>query len=374
MSLRLLFFLALPSVVDSIYRAQLFARSHRGLPKHSFEPVARWMVLIPSRSEGAGLRPTLESTRAALTPDDGEIVVLLDGDDAEGEEIAVGLGCVSLVKRPAGPSKAAALRWFAHHHRDRLRLCDAVLLLDVGSRLPVDFFERFRWPAHADAVQAFLRGSGTGAGDAAALSENLAQSREDVGRESLGWSVRLRGTGMAVLPSVFERLFLRVVTQVEDMEASLLVIADGFVSRMTPENCYVLDEKPLSVTSAAVQRARWLVGKLQIVRQSPAIVRALIRHPVEALGFAAEIFGRPLALSVPFRAVIAAMLIVSGIQRSDRVAQILGAIVIVSAISDSALVLVHSSLTSSIRLITAWLGAVLLAPRAFLRWMRARRP
>jgi cellulose synthase/poly-beta-1,6-N-acetylglucosamine synthase-like glycosyltransferase len=315
-------------------------------------PSVNLLIVIPARAEGERLQATLASANGA------DVLLLLDGDDpgvnAHGARV--------VVKTPAGPSKAAALAWLAREHRGLLEPYDAILILDAGSRLAPDFFDRFEWPAGAAAVQTFLHGSSEGVGAAAAESERVAQGTEDGGREALGWNVRLRGTGSAFTTRAFLEIMPRLDTRIEDLEASLLLTANGETIRMS--EAVVLDEKPESMTAAASQRARWLLGRYELlVRRAPAFVQVIARRPLEGAAFFFEIFGRPLSLMAPLRAV-------TGILLMRRGQPAFGGILALSAAADVAL---HTKARPAavLRLGGSWLMALLLAPRALVRWMRA---
>jgi hypothetical protein len=242
---------------------------------------------------------------------------------------------------------------------------DAVLLLDVGSRLSEGFFDRFRWKTGSAAMQAFISGSG----GAAAVSESFAQGVEDVGRERLGWAVRLRGTGTAFRPDVFREIAPRLSTQVEDLEASLLLAGSGRVATMAHPEARVLDEKPADVATSATQRSRWLAGRFQVVARHHGALHSLIRRdPLEGMAFACELASRPLSLSALLR------LAAGGALLWER-RYVLGALALASVAADLA---VHAKKGArpgaSAELLGAWIRAAGLTPRALGRWMRARRP
>ncbi len=309
------------------------------------------LIVIPARAEGERLQKTLASTKGA------DALLLLDGDDpgvdAHGARV--------VVKTPAGPSKAAALAWLAREHRATIEQYETILILDAGSRLAPDFFEHFDWPEDATAVQTFLHGSSEGVGAAAAESERVAQGTEDRGREALGWNVRLRGTGSAFTSQAFLALMPRLDTRIEDLEATLLLTANGEKIRMS--EAVVLDEKPEAMTAAASQRARWFLGRYELlVRRAPAFAQVIAKRPLEGTAFLVEIFGRPLSLTAPLR-------LAAGILLTRRSHPIFGGILMLSAAADVAL---HTRArpASVLRLGASWLLALLLAPRALVRWMR----
>lgn len=295
-------------------------------------------------------------------------LLLLDGEDQIAAAVARELGVEVVVKTPPGPTKARALQWLAAH--PLMAGVGAVLILDVGSILPAGFFSSLRLPEGAGAMQTMLRGTGAGVGEAAAISESVAQSSEDRGRAALHWSVRLRGTGSIFRRDAFEYVISRQVTRVEDLECSLLLAAAGYRIALLEES-EVFDEKPHDVASAASQRARWILGRYELVVRHPgAFLRLLLRRPAEGLAFVAEIFGRPLALTSLLRIAAGVVCLVS----SGALLQIIGALLVASGTID---IIAHvrspRAARAALSLLVAWVRAIFLAPRALFRWMRAKR-
>jgi len=370
-----------------------------GQPRH-------WLVIVPARAEGARLQTTMSSIAAAMRGrDDVTALLLLDGEDDEAAASARENGFAVRVKLPPGPTKAAALAWLVAEefvvtaasavtappmaapaaqgaavtaegsgHHKLLENADAILIIDAGSRVKPDFFERFIWPEGADAVQTHLSGVADSHSDrdtaaAASLSERFAQSREDRGREAFGWNVRLRGTGTAFRPKTFADVIPRLVTRIEDHEASLLLTAEGAKICLAPDDAIVFDEKPSSVDAAASQRARWLLGRYELLlRRGGTFASIMAKHPAEGAALFAEIFGRPLSLTIPLRVVAGAWAIREG-------HPILGGIVAGSAAIDvlSHLVAARGIPRGSASFAASWLLAVVYAPRALTRWLRTDR-
>lgn len=365
--------LAVPPLLDTVFRSVLASSSRRRPAADTGE--ARWLVLVPARDEGPAVEPTLISVLAAGVRHDVRPLLLLDGDDIVAATVAARLGVEVKVKRPAGPSKAATLAWYAREFGSELERCDTVLVLDVGSLVDVGFFAG-SWPRGADAAQAFLRGTGEGPGRAIALSERRAQEREDLGREALGWAVRLRGTGTALTPAVFRSLMPQLRTTVEDLEISLLLAASGARVVMMPPRAAVRDEKPERIGLAAGQRARWLAGRIQLLLRRPrALARLVSKRPIEGVAFAAELLGRPLSLTALARLVIASVLAGAAVSgRGDMVEVVLAALLVASVAADAALVGAQDAAASAGTLLASWLAALALLPRAFLGWIKGRRP
>lgn len=366
----ILYALALGPIVlaalDSLIRAVLVVRSRGGAGVVEGERPARWLVVIPARAEGARLRDSIQSVVNAAKGYDVTTLLVLDGDDPEAAALE---GIEVLVKEPAGPSKAAVLEWLAREHRARLEDHDAILIIDAGSRLVPDFFEHFVWPGGADAVQTHLAGSGSGAGAAAAASERFAQSHEDRGRESLGWNARLRGTGSAFRPPVFLDVVPRLITRIEDSEASILLTASGKTIRMAPERAIVIDEKPNEVGAAASQRARWLLGRYELLfRRFGSFLVIVTRKPAEGVALFAEIFGRPLSLTVPLRAIVGAVAFRYGYNTLGGIAAGSAALDVIAHLSAS-----RGDARGWLRFGASWLMALIFLPRALTRWLRVDR-
>lgn len=370
-----LFALAAPSIFDSLIRTILVFSSRREGEPRPTRRVGRWLVLIPARDEGRLVEATVSSIAAASGRHDVEILLVLDGEDAIARERSEALGAKVVVKEPAGPTKGSLLRWVAENHQETLFKADAVMLLDVGSVLDPSFFDHFEWREGSEAMQAWLLGSGEGTGEAASASESLAQSGEDAGRERVGWNVRLRGTGTVLTPAAFSGTAPLLVTQVEDLEASLLLAAADARIAMAPRGAIVRDEKPDRIQDAAVQRSRWLAGKLEVfLRHAPALYALIRRHPLEGVAFVAEMLARPLALTVPFRLVAGAWVFADGLPSPEPWRWLLAMAAVASALTDVWFLLRGGlSIRGATRMGLAWGGALALSPRALVRWMRARR-
>jgi cellulose synthase/poly-beta-1,6-N-acetylglucosamine synthase-like glycosyltransferase len=369
--------LALPSVADTLVRAVMAALARHftsadGRPGDTL----RWLVLVPSHFEGEAVAPTLRSVIAARGATSLRTVVLLDGPDPEAQAVCDLLGVETRTKQPAGPSKSAALGWAAEQLRSQLAETDAVLLLDVGSTLVPDFFTLLRWPAGAAGVQAFLAGRGEGAAAAAAYAERSAQRWDDRGRQTLGWAVRLRGTGTALTPAAFTQVVERLRTRVDDHEATLLLASAGERLVLGPPDAVVRDEKPASVRDAARQRARWLAGRYAVLlRQPGAVLRLIRRRPMEGLAFLIEILSRPFSLTAILRIAVAGVLFAAAWRTGAFGPALVAGVVLASVVADAALILRVGGVPwpGIGRLVLAWIRALPLLPYAVFHWLGARR-
>jgi cellulose synthase/poly-beta-1,6-N-acetylglucosamine synthase-like glycosyltransferase len=222
---------------------------------------------------------------------------------------------------------------------------------------------------------------GAGVGQAASLSETAAQEWQDRGRQALGWSVQLRGTGTAYTPAALRALAPNLRTSIEDTEATLLLAAGGGRSVLGAEHAWVEDVKPATIADAARQRSRWLLGQLAILlRQPGALLRLTARRPFEGLAFIAGLLSRPLSVTALLRLALAVTFAIDGLVGEGGFAALVAcALLVVSLVLDIALLRRANGarwgqlVSGSGRLLLAWGGAVLLLPRALLGWVRARR-
>jgi len=99
----------------------------------------------------------------------------------------------------------------------------------------------------------------------AGWSEVLMQRIDDEARRRCGWQVPLRGTGMALRGELLAELAPRLHTYAEDLELDLILASRGarvdFVSQAV-----IFDPKPQESAGASRQRARWLQGQMQVLR------------------------------------------------------------------------------------------------------------
>lgn len=370
----LVFLVVAPATIDACIRLLLTirARSWR-FAGAGAAPPRRWLVIVPARAEGASVEPTLRSVLAGSPAHPPAVVLLLDGPDSVAAECAARLGVEVVVKPSGGPTKAAVLAWIAAGLQEKIRAAEAVLFVDVGSRLEEGFFERFVWPADADAVQAFLAGRGRSVGEAAARSELLAQHREDQGRERLGWAVRLRGTGTVLRPPVALAELGRLRSTVEDFEMSLLLAAGGYRVRLGPSSPLVWDDKPETISAAARQRTRWFAGRFSLLVVQPrAWLRLLRRSPGQGAAFLVELFSRPLTLTMPVRLLAAAAVLTLA---ADAATVAAAAVVLASVVLDAAWAAAgmrRSGWSAAFKLAAAWITAVVMLPRALFGWLRVR--
>ena len=164
----------------------------------------RFLVLIPAHNEAVVIGRCLEAIRADARAGDVLLVVADRCTDATAE-IARQFGALVLERGPEEKPGRAAARQAGLEHARSLEW-DAVVMLDADSVIEPGFFDACQQAlaAGADAVQA--RSESRRGHSLAAEASLAAFALQGItiprGRDRLGLSVRLRGTGMAIRRSL----------------------------------------------------------------------------------------------------------------------------------------------------------------------------
>jgi cellulose synthase/poly-beta-1,6-N-acetylglucosamine synthase-like glycosyltransferase len=269
------------------------------------------IVLIAAHNEAGTIGATVAAVAAQLRewPGSGLWVVADRCDDATAEEAAAA-GARVAVRTAAGSNgrlgKCAVIAWWLEHYESEWRSRDAVVIQDADSRLRTGSLGAIR-QAMSDrevaVAQCFVApDAGTSSGRLAGWSEVLMQRIDDEARRRRGWSVPLRGTGMAFRGKVLAELAPRLHTLAEDLELDILLAAAGRRVAFVPE-AVVFDPKPSESKGASRQRARWLQGQLQVLgAYSREIIQALMKGGLGAWFLIALLIMRPKILFIGLRA------------------------------------------------------------------------
>jgi cellulose synthase/poly-beta-1,6-N-acetylglucosamine synthase-like glycosyltransferase len=272
----------------------------------------RFLVLVPAHNEELVIHRCLEAIAADRRPAD-QVLVVADRCTDHTAEIARGYGASVLERgedeepgraaaRQAGLEYARGLEW------------DAVLMLDADSVIEPGFFTACAQAllTGAPAVQARSESSH---GRSLAMQASLAAfTLQGItiprGRDRLGLSVRLRGTGMAIRRDLALTHRFRAPAS-EDLVFTLDLLLDGV-------RCRHVDAARLRSDGAGNwdtfggQKVRYEAGRMAAARAYvPRLVRRGIRHRDASCLEAAWFLATPPfalgALSLGLAAVIAAV-------------------------------------------------------------------
>ncbi len=346
----------------------------------------RIVVVVMAHDEAEVLVETLAALRrASPAPDEVHVVADRCRDDTAG--VARIAGAIVHVRAAGRGGKGRALHWWVERTRRRGQPNDVVLVLDADSMIDERMIGELRtvFRRGADAVQSYVKpvlSSDHPIARLGALSENLDQQGGDRLRRLIGWSSRLRGTGMAFRRSILQDVSGSLRTVTEDAELSLLLAGRGVTILWVP-NATVFDPKPAGYEGMQRQRARWLQGQAQIVREHPALLVRLMSQGPPAWSLITAVLLRPKALFIPLKALSLALALAAAIQYDSPLLPLVVASLSLALIGDALMFLVGmhhiSDRRGALRTLAwgplyfgMWLGSILLSISRRGVWLRAR--
>lgn len=240
-------------------------------------------VLILAHDEAGVIGNTVLSIMPALLPEDA-IFVVADNCTDETVKRARSAGAQVIIRSTGNAKgKGEALAWFLKEHVDSLKKYGTFVILDADSKIRAGFLRTIRenLTRGNQAMQCFVNPvhDDSPISQLAAFSDLLEQTISDRLRSKLGWSVRLRGTGMVIHSELLFGLSDRLQTDVEDIALTLLLTAQCIPIGQV-EAAQVYDEKPVTNHAATQQRARWFRGQCKALWQyRQDIFKILLKGP-----------------------------------------------------------------------------------------------
>jgi cellulose synthase/poly-beta-1,6-N-acetylglucosamine synthase-like glycosyltransferase len=260
-----------------------------GAPPPPGEPL-RFAVLVPGHDEEGAIGDTLRALDALdYPPDRVDVVVIADNCSDATAAIARAAGAIVLERTdPERRGKGHALNWAL----DRLREtsdAEAIAFVDADC-LPTPNLLRAadaRLRGGAVAVQADYVVSNAEASATSALryaAFALFNRVRPLGRERLGLSAGLVGTGMAFRRPVIERLRFDTASVTEDGELHLRLLEQGDRVAFVPEAA-VLSPMPTAAADTTAQQTRWEGGRVEVLRTRRRGLLARGNRPLRAALF-----------------------------------------------------------------------------------------
>lgn len=253
---------------------------HPALTPENLQPQAdrRAAVLILANNEAQVITQAVQSVTEALKSGDA-IFVIADNCSDETAVRARQAGAQVYERQTGIPSsKGAALTWFIRQAQAELRNYDLLTILDADNRIPRDFISKAKVFYKEGVLQCLVQPveyERSALSSLIALSEFHEQLTMDAIRTRLGWSVRLRGTGMLIPPKLLEAEAGEIETEVEDFALTLLFAAHKVKIRRD-NRLWVYDSKPHETTLASRQRARWYRGQWAASRRYGREIGSLV--------------------------------------------------------------------------------------------------
>ena len=250
--------------------------------KEKQKPLA---LLVLAHNESSVIEETVELSLKAVSSEDSLFVVADHCADDTADK-AQNVGATVLLRSEGVPdSKGAALSWFVQEMGGKLHKFSRIIILDADSVIKPEFIINIKKNIIEgnELLQAFVYpqfDKKSPVGTLAALSELHDQHISDKIRSKLGWTVRLRGTGMVISPRLLLSLNeAQLRTQVEDIALSLIFASRGIKTKRL-DTAILFDPKPSTVKIASKQRARWFRGQQTAMWQyRKEIVQVFLQGP-----------------------------------------------------------------------------------------------
>jgi hypothetical protein len=245
----------------------------------------RVTVLVPAHDEGTGVRATIASLLALDWPRDAlDVVVVADNcsDDTAAQAAAAGARVLERCD-PRRPGKGRALAWALERLGADGPPPEAVVIVDADCTTSPNLLRAFaaRWREGARAVQSRYLVANADAAPltaARAAAFALAADLRSMGKDRLGLSCGLLGTGMGFTWELLRERPWGAYGLAEDVEHHLALVLAGERVRFA-EEAAVLSDMPTTAAAAASQQSRWEAGKAALVRRwTPRLVAAGLRE------------------------------------------------------------------------------------------------
>ena len=233
----------------------------------------RLAVLVPAHDEEAGIAATLAAlTGAAYRREQRRIIVIADNCSDRTAELAAAAGAEVWERSdPERRGKGFALIWALERLLALDDHFDAVVFVDADCTVSPNLLTAVdaRLRAGARALQVDYVAGNPEDSSAAALrfaAFAVGDTVRFLGKERLGLSCGLVGTGMAFTRDLLERNPWTATGLVEDGEFHMRLVLAGERVEFVPE-ASVSQAVPTSLKASSSQQARWEMGKLQLIRR-----------------------------------------------------------------------------------------------------------
>ena len=254
-------------------------------PAPAGAPALDLAVIVPAHDEEPGIGATLESLAACKYPAaHRRTIVIADncGDDTASRARELG---VEVWERtdPGNRGKGHALAWALERLFAEAQPPDAVVMVDADCTVSTNLLEACarHLVDGARAIQVdYVAGNPEDSSTAALRFAGFAvgDTVRFLGKERLGLSCGLVGTGMAFPRAMLEEVPWTVTGLVEDGEYHMRLVQAGARAEFVPE-AWVSQAVPASLKASSEQQARWEMGKAQLVRRwAPQLVGSGLRR------------------------------------------------------------------------------------------------
>jgi 1,2-diacylglycerol 3-beta-glucosyltransferase len=229
-------------------------------------------VIVPAHDEEAGIGETLGSLAACEYPAERRRTIVIADNCGDGTAARAREFGVEVWERtdPGNRGKGHALAWALERLFAEAQPPDAVAMVDADCTVSANLLEACarHLADSAEAIQVdYVAGNPEDSPTAALRFAGfaLADTVRFLGKERLGLSCGLVGTGMAFPRRVLEQVPWTVTGLMEDGEYHMRLVLEGTRTRFVRE-AWVSQPVPTNMRASSEQQARWEKGKLDMIR------------------------------------------------------------------------------------------------------------
>ncbi len=242
-------------------------------------------VIVPAHDEEPCIGGTLDSLADCKYPDEHRRTIVIADNCSDGTADRAREVGVEVWERtdPGRRGKGYALGWALERLSAEERQPDAVVMVDADCTVSANLLDAIarHLTDGAEAVQVDYVAANPGDSATAALrfaGFALADTVRFLGKERLGLSCGLAGTGMGFKRQVLEEVPWTATGLAEDAEYHMRLAAEGTRTRFVPE-AWVSQETPTRMRASSEQQARWERGRLQMIcAWAPHLVVSGLAH------------------------------------------------------------------------------------------------
>jgi cellulose synthase/poly-beta-1,6-N-acetylglucosamine synthase-like glycosyltransferase len=278
--------------------AATFLKSHSACRSTRSRP--RFAVIVPAHDEEHTIPDTLTSLeRMDYPPECFGVFVVADNCQDATAEVARRHRCTVWERvEPERRAKGYALNWAFERVPEQY---DAVVIVDADTNAAPTLLTNFaRAYEPLSALQAsLLQAASSNVSSVASYVASAVQNcLKPLGRQNLGFSAGLGGTGICIPRDLLEEVPWRRSGLAEDVEYHVDLVLAGRRVRFVPE-ARVEATAPHTLGGLRSQRLRWERGRIEAIERftGPLLARALRKREAAAFEVFVSMVAPPLSLT-----------------------------------------------------------------------------
>ena len=246
---------------------------YRSPMAHSRARLARFLVLIPAHNEEVGIESSLESLRNVDYPNDHYRVLVIADRCTDGTAaVARSAGAECFERFDGRPGKGAAIAWAIQEIQAAEITFDGVVIIDADALADPDLLEAFNQGllAQHQIQQGYNYLSNPWESPFTriiAVTSILRNGLFYAGKERVGLSCMLTGTGMCFSRKIIEQYGWTAFSVGEDWEFSASLLLAGERIHFNA-SAVVLAKESHDLKEASRQRLRWASGRYAVITSS----------------------------------------------------------------------------------------------------------